>query len=312
MLKTRNRSSGAHANGAHIDHSFAHQSRNGEHGADPPEKERAPRYGRSSSGNLPRARKADYNGSEEGQAQSRNGHLPRQGCKASVHWSRDQYRALCRLMLNGNPDFMLVYWHEKKCKAVFPRAYQAKVAERVEWAFDVMCGTGSDRKTGIGFYPCNSEGQSCWAALDFDAHQGRDADQAYALAQKAFAFLRAKQDLAIIACTSGKGGGWHVFIFAEQPHSIGEWSRLLREVAEQINSPVQDGICEIFPNDAKRGLQKGIRAPGSWNAKDDSFGLIAFDSLTPLLLSFPLKEIMLLDAGELPSKKGSSKHFQFH
>jgi DNA-binding MarR family transcriptional regulator len=44
------------------------------------------------------------------------------------------------------------------------------------------------------------------------------------------------------------------------------------------------GICEIFPGEVRPGsLPYGIRAPGTWNPRSDSLGLIAYSSISPLL-----------------------------
>src|SRR5438067_539863 len=205
--------------------------------------------------------------------------------KASVLWSRDNFRALCHRMLNGNSEheFMLCFFDEKKGKAKFSKAFTRKASATIDWAFDTICGT-EKLKTGIGFYPANGDDESCWGALDFDAHnQDERIGRAYCYAGKAFDLLcREAPDLFLIAGTSGDSGGWHIFIFSNYFYSTAEWSRLLREVADKIGVPIQKGVCEIFPGD-NRGLKYGIRAPGSWNPKDDSFGSIAFDSVTPTL-----------------------------
>jgi hypothetical protein len=203
---------------------------------------------------------------------------------ASVIWTRDDFRALCHRMLNGNGEheFLLCY-RDAQDKHRFSKAYRAKASARIDWAFDTICGTAK-QKTGIGFYPCNGDDESCWGALDFDAHNPEERiGRAYIFAGKAFDLLcREAPNLWLIAGTSGESGGWHVFVFAPFFYSTGEWARFLREVADRIGAPIQKGFCEIFPGN-NRGLKYGIRAPGSWNPKDDSFGLIAFDGVTPHL-----------------------------
>ena len=206
------------------------------------------------------------------------------GRKASVLWSKDDYRGMCHRMLNGNSehDFLMCY-RDKQGNARFSKARTAKASKRIDWAFDSISGTDSGSKTGIGFYPTNSDEESCWAALDFDARSEADRSRAYALAGKAFMLLAGNPDLWVIAGTSGQSGGWHIFIFTAHFYSTSEWSRLLREVAEKIDTPIQKGLLEIFPDDRIRGLGYGIRAPGSLNPKDDSFGLINFDGAVPNL-----------------------------
>ena len=197
-------------------------------------------------------------------------------------WTREDFRAICHRMLNGNGDhyFMQAYYDERKAKAVFPKSKTVRASKRLEWAFDTICGKAKN-KTGIGFYPDNDDDETCWGALDFDAHNTDErTGRAYGFAGKAFDLLcREAPFLWVIAGTSGQSGGWHVFLFSPYFHPTGEWTRFLREVADRIGAQLQSGICEVFPDD-NRGQKKGIRAPGTWNPKDDSFGQIAHDSVT--------------------------------
>jgi hypothetical protein len=87
--------------------------------------------------------------------------------RASVMWTRDDFRALCHRMLNGNGEheFLLCY-RDAQDKVRFSKAYRAKASARIDWAFDTICRTAK-QKTGIGFYPCNGDDESCWGALDF-------------------------------------------------------------------------------------------------------------------------------------------------
>src|SRR5438105_1712608 len=206
------------------------------------------------------------------------------GRKADVLWSRDDYRALCHRMLNGNSehDFLMCY-RDKQGNTKFSKARNAKASKRIDWAFDSICGTDSGSKSGVGFYASNADDESCWGALDFDAHNEVERSRAYALAGKAFVLLAGNPDLWVISGTSGESGGWHIFIFTAHFYSTNEWSLLLRDVADKIDAPIQKGLLEIFPDGRTRGLGYGIRGPGSWNPKDDSFGLINFDSALPNL-----------------------------
>ena len=227
--------------------------------------------------------------------------------RASVIWTRDDFRALCHRMLNGNGEhqFLLCY-RDAQDKVRFSKAYRAKATARIDWAFDTICGTAK-RKTGIGFYPCNDNDESCWGALDFDAYNANERiGRAYVFAGQAFDLLcREAPNLWLIAGTSGESGGWHVFIFTPHFYPTSEWARFLREVADRIGAPLEKGICEIFPGN-NRGLKFGIRVPGSWNPKDDSFGLIAFDGVTPKLKSsaLPKEEFYLFTSR---SKGGAEK-----
>jgi hypothetical protein len=59
---------------------------------------------------------------------------------------------------------------------------------------------------------------------------------------------------------------------------------LFKQVAQLIGAEIVSGICEIFPGEVRPGsLPYGIRAPGTWNPKSDSLGLIAHSSISPLL-----------------------------
>ena len=61
-----------------------------------------------------------------------------------------------------------------------------------------------------------------------------------------------------------------------------EWTRLLKQVAAQIDAPLESGICEIFPDDC-RGIGRAIRAPGTWNPKNGQCGLILKETVSKLL-----------------------------
>jgi hypothetical protein len=54
-------------------------------------------------------------------------------------------------------------------------------------------------------------------------------------------------------------------------------------VAALIGVNIQKGECEIFPSDSRGQVGYGIRAPGTWNPKHDTFSLIAFENVSPLL-----------------------------
>src|SRR5205823_11893459 len=58
---------------------------------------------------------------------------------------------------------------------------------------------------------------------------------------------------------------------------------LLKQVAALVGVNIQKGECEIFPSDSRGQVGYGIRAPGTWNPKHDTFSLIAFENVGPLL-----------------------------
>jgi hypothetical protein len=206
------------------------------------------------------------------------GHCNRADCV----WTRDEFLTICEHMLNGNPptDFLLVY-RDTEGRPKFAKAKTAKAGRRASWSWDTITGRAKS-KVGLGFYPSNKDGASRWAAMDFDAHDG-NALRARGLALAAFDILHRQPQLYVVLGTSGSEG-WHLFAFSRDFHPIAEWTLLLKQVASLIGAEVRPGICEVFPNDAKEGaLPYGIRAPGTWSAKTDALGLIAFSSLAPLL-----------------------------
>jgi len=125
-----------------------------------------------------------------------------------------------------------------------------------------------------------------WAALDFDAHDG-EHERARKRSLDAFSLLLQQPQLHLILCASGNG--YHLFIYSHQFYPVAQWIVLLKQVCEWIGAPIADGTCEIFPNE-RAELQrtgKGIRAPGTWNPKSDSFSLIEAETVTPLLETLP-------------------------
>ena len=120
--------------------------------------------------------------------------------------------------------------------------------------------------------------------MDFDSHDD-DHQRARDLAHKAFALLIREPKLYVALCTSAGDpvhSGWHLFIFTEEFYPVEEWTRLLKQVAAQIETPIQPGLCEIFPDECK-GIGRGIRAPASWNPKTGDCGLVLRETFTKLL-----------------------------
>lgn len=206
--------------------------------------------------------------------------------RADAVWIHDTFQTICGWMLNGNdPHHFLLAYRDKNGAPKYAKAYKAHAEKRAAWAWDSITGKATE-KTGVGFYPNNADGKTRWGALDIDSHDGQ-CDRARDLAFKAFALLCRHESLWIILGTSGRSGGWHVFIFAREFYPVVEWVALLREVVEKIGAHVQKGVIEIFPNNT-RGVGHAIRAPGSWNPRDDTFGLIAFDNATQHLNALAL------------------------
>jgi hypothetical protein len=120
--------------------------------------------------------------------------------------------------------------------------------------------------------------------MDFDVHDDEQM-RARDFALKAFEFLF-RQPHLFVALTTSAGdpvySGWHLFIFTAGFFPCDEWTRLLRQVADQIGAPIKSGVCEIFPDEC-RGLPRGIRAPGSWNPKNGECGLILHETFSKIL-----------------------------
>jgi hypothetical protein len=233
---------------------------------------------------------SQYSNGHQAQVQSCNGDADLFGpsdqwCKASEVWSLGQWQALSAILFNGNTDpheFLLCHPNANKTQQ-FQKAKRASLGWQIDEAHKTIAGTAK-KPSGIGFYPYNAQTrESYWGGMDFDSHDGLSAERARSFAAKAVTFARAKSPLLeVIAATSGAGGGMHVLFFAREPRPLSQWSDYLRKVARAIGAPLEEGICELRPNETDvRPL--GLRAPGSLNPKDGSFGLIAFDTLTPHL-----------------------------
>ena len=205
------------------------------------------------------------------------------GQRADCVWTKDQFIALCGVMMNSNPatHFMHVY-RDDSGNAKFVKSKTVKVAHRIDWAWNSITGRAR-KKVGIGFYPCNSEGKSRWSAMDFDARGKREARRARKLAVAAFEVLRRNPNLYLVLEKSGSEG-WHLFVYTEEFNPIAEWTKFLKQVASRIGAEIKTGRCEIFPSETRAGsLPCGIRAPGTWNPKTNQCGLIFFNSIGELL-----------------------------
>jgi len=205
-----------------------------------------------------------------------------EGSPADRMLARDEFVRLCELLLNGNPadEFLHVYCDPKGA----PRFVKAKspcVEKRITWTWDTITGRAT-HKVAIGFYPWNSRGESRWAAIDFDAHDG-GAARAKNFALAAFQILRRCPQFYLILTTSGSEG-WHLFVFSANFYPIEKWIWLLKLVIDHIGAEIKTGICEIFPNETRKGSRPhAIRAPGTWNPKTNQLGAIFFESITQLL-----------------------------
>jgi hypothetical protein len=141
----------------------------------------------------------------------------------------------------------------------------------------------------MGLYPKNQDNQSTWGALDFDAHSGND-ELAKNRSIRAFSLLLEYRDRYLLLSASGRG--YHVFIFAREPRPVAEWTNLLKDTCESVGAPIQDGVCEIFPNERteKQEVGRAIRVPGSFNPSIGHVELIIADTIRPLLDHLASKE----------------------
>jgi hypothetical protein len=208
--------------------------------------------------------------------------------RADVIWSEADFLALCEHMLNDNPpNHFLTAWVDRETgQARFTKASIGCIAgKRASWAWATITGKAKV-KTAIGFYPSNSEKKTRWAAIDFDAHNG-EHEQARKRSLEAFSLLLQQPQLHLILCASGSG--YHLFIYTRELYPVGQWIVLLKQVCEWIGVPIQDGTCEIFPNERAESQRtgKGIRAPGTLNPKTGTLSLIEAETVSPLLETLP-------------------------
>jgi hypothetical protein len=211
-----------------------------------------------------------------------------EGRRADVVWSEGDFLALCEHMLNDNPpEYFLSAWIDQASgQTRFAKApRQSRADKRASWAWATITGK-ANAKTAIGFYPSNPEKKSRWAAIDFDAHNGEHG-QARKRSLDAFSLLLQQPQLHLILCASGNG--YHLFTYTRELYPIGQWIVLLKQVCALIGVPIADGTCEIFPSERAESQRTGkaIRAPGTWNPKNNTFSLIEAETMRPLLETLP-------------------------
>jgi hypothetical protein len=197
--------------------------------------------------------------------------------------TKEEFLALVDHMRNGNPpSHFLTVWRDDGGNDKYAKAKRHKRADvQASWTWDTIIGQAK-QKTSMGLYPKNQANQSTWAALDFDAHSGDD-ELARGRALKAFSFLQQYQDRFLLLTASGRG--YHVFIFASEVRPLSEWANLLKETCATIEVPIQDGICETFPNErtAMQQVGRAIRVPGSFNPSTGEVELILAETIRPLI-----------------------------
>src|SRR5947208_3392214 len=198
--------------------------------------------------------------------------------------TKDEFVLVVKHMINGNPvSHFLTVWRSDDGVANYAKAKSHRQAEtHAGWTYDTITGRAS-RKTSMGLYPKNKANESTWGALDFDAHEHGQDELAKNRAIRAFTLMLEYRDRYLILSASGRG--YHVFILANEPRPVAEWSHLLKDTCESIDAPIQDGVCEVFPNDrtANQEVGRAIRVPGSLNPTTGEIELILADTIRPLL-----------------------------
>jgi hypothetical protein len=208
-----------------------------------------------------------------------------------------QFVLLIKHMLNGNPlSHFLTVWRDPDGNARFAKAKPHRDAEtHARWTYDTVTGSAK-HKASMGLYPKNKDNESTWAALDFDAHDQTQRDVAEGRAVRAFTLLLEYRDRYLILSASGRG--YHVFIIAHEPRPITEWVRMLKNTAETVGAPIQDGVCEVFSGEktANQEVGRAIRVPGSLNPATGEVEKIMADTIQPLLDRLERRETVLDNA----------------
>ena len=198
--------------------------------------------------------------------------------------TKDEFVRLVAHMANDNPiSHFLVAWTDDDGKPQYSKADPHRRADvHAGWTYDTITGKAK-RKTSMGLYPKNKANESTWGALDFDAHERGQDELAKNRAIRAFTLMLEYRDRYLILSASGRG--YHVFILANEPRPVAEWTHLLKDTCESIDAPIQDGVCEMFPNDrtANQEVGRAIRVPGSLNPSTGEIELILADTIRPLL-----------------------------
>ena len=239
------------------------------------------------------------------------------GCQpkhADEVWTQSEWTSLCEHLHNGNGThhFVMGFQGKDGCKK-YVRSKKLRVDRAISWSWKSIAGSPKSRLAFVP-YSVNSQQQSRWCGMDFDAHQPDQADRARELALAAFRVLLNRPGLAVILETSGSGG-WHVWAISPDFISTGEWIRLLKSVAATIGTVIAAGVCEIFPPDSLPSRYgKGMRAPGSWNPGTDKFNEIVWENCRTSLdsvLSRKSKVAILNDKGLEPHFPDTKKKDSF-
>jgi hypothetical protein len=211
--------------------------------------------------------------------------------------TKAQFVLLIKHMMNGNPiSHFLTVWRDQDGNARFAKAKPHRDAEtHARWTYDTITGSAK-HKSSMGLYPKNRDNETTWAALDFDVHDHTQRDVAEGWAVRAFTLLLEYRDRYLILSASGRG--YHVFIIAHEPRPITEWVRMLKNTAETVGAPIEDGVCEMFPGEktANQEVGRAIRVPGSLNPATGEVEKIMADTIQPLLDRLERRETVLDNA----------------
>ena len=197
--------------------------------------------------------------------------------KASEVWTQAEFTKLCDHLHNGNgATHFVMGFRDSQGAPKYVRAKRLPVHRAISWNWQSIAGSPKSKLVFVP-YASNELQQSRWGGMDFDAHQG-ETDRARELAFDAFRCLLNQPDLCVILETSG-GGGWHVWAISPDFHDTRDWLHLLKSVARIIGATIAAGVCEIFPPDSLPSRYgRGLRAPGSWNPRTDTFSEIVWEN----------------------------------
>jgi hypothetical protein len=222
--------------------------------------------------------------------------------------TKAQFALLVNHMMNDNPvSHFLAVWRDQDGNARFAKAKPHRDAEtHARWTYDTITESAKC-KTAMGVYAKNKDNESTWAALDFDAHDHTQRDVAEGRAVRAFTLLLEYRDRYLILSASGRG--YHVFIIAHEPRPVTEWVRVLKDTADSIGTPIQDGVCEIFPSEkiTEQEVGRAIRVPGSFNPATGEVEKIMADTIQPLLDRLETQETTQNNATRERSSLGRGK-----
>jgi hypothetical protein len=208
--------------------------------------------------------------------------------------TKEEFRLLVRHMMNGNPEsHFLVSWRDDEGVAHHAKANARKhrgADNHADWAYDSTTGKAK-RKTSIGCYPKNETNHSTWGAFETDGHAGgHDLELALERAGRAFSIFLKYQDRYLIMSASGRG--YHVFVFSREQLPLKQWTHLLEDTAQTIGAPIQDGVCEIRPDEKTERQETGraIRVPGTINPATGEPELVMAETIRPLIDFLKVKE----------------------